>query len=278
MWYLFTIFCIILAIISYRLSKKTQKRSLHSQIIGWDKIFGTDATTVCWASVALAFVIGNIVSSNPGRKQLKSIKFQSELRVQQALGQYFADQFGQLLETGSNVLVINHVKGEADQEFHEAFMAGFILGGEKQSLEVEEEVIRLANDHLNDESKFSELLWPTAEQFDKLVDKNKKCSAVISLIGIPDGYESSRTWLKVNNGKMLLGIVSDDVYLLGGMVINEEIAACIVPKRRYTFEKLFSAEDSAEKIFSNRFYYITATNIIEIMREDRRIFKVTRRI
>ena len=278
MWYFFITLTIAMTIASYYLSK-AKKRSVHSQRLGVDKIFGSKAATVFWASSVLLIIILNSLESPPVGKNLKHIRNQSEIVTQQALGQYVAEQFSQSLTPGAKVLIIDLIKGEIDRRFHEAFIAGFSAGSKAGGISVKGEIIEFPDQAAAEESSLSEMLFLTAEMFDAIIDKHSDCSAVISLVGVPNGYETSRTWLKVNEGDILLGVVSDDVFLLGGMIINNDITACIVPKRRYSYDNVASLEASTvEEIFSQRYYYVTSSNIIGVMRQDRRIFKIQRRI
>ena len=266
-----------MSIYSYR-GTKSQKQSLHKHRLGLSKICGNDVATLLWASVALLFIAVNLVSSRPGSKKLKTNKLQSELTVQRALGKQFASKFGKSLKPNSQLLFINFVKGENDQKFHNAIVEGFETISKKMNTSLNEEIVTFTQLAPIEEARRTHELNITANQFDELIDKHPNCSAIISLVGIPDDYESSRTWSKVNNGEILLGIVADDVFLLGGMILNSEINLCIVPKRQYRFDRTFSDLDNADKIFTSRFHYISAVNIINVMRQEQRLFQVARRI
>ena len=247
-------------------------------MLGLRRIFGTDTASLCWASVALFFILVNMNYSSPGRKSQKNIRFQSELQVQRALGQYFAKQFGGPLKPGTGILLINLIKGSTGQKFHEAFIEGFRTIHKEGDFKIIEESVKLDNFTSVETSEINSKLRLDADEFDTLVEKHEDCSSIISLIGVPSDYEDSRTWIKVTNGDIRLGVVADDTFLLGGMIINSEITACVLPKRRYAFDDIFTMADNRDYIFSNRFHYITADNIIKIMKQDRRLFKVTRRI
>ena len=277
MWYFFTICSVTLSILSYRVTR-SPKQSLHRDKLGLTKIYGNDAATLWWASLALLFIIINLVSSNPGSKELKENKFQSELTVQGALGKAFATQFIKSLKSGTQILLINSVEGEGDQRFHDTFVEGFTTVSKKKDISLIEEIVRFTQLVSIDEARIARELSMSVNQFDELVDKHPNCSSIISLIGIPADYEGSRTWIKVSNGDIRLGILSDDVFLLGGMIINNEINSCIVPKRRYSFDDTFSELHNTDVIFASRYHYISAGNIIEVMRRERRLFQVTRKI
>ena len=88
----------------------------------------------------------------------------------------------------------------------------------------------------------------------------------------------SSTLVKLSNGELLFCVVGDDVYHIGDLILQKNVYCYIVPKRLYDFRIAPNSTINADELFDSRFYSITNENIFEIMRKDRRLFKIVRKI
>lgn len=241
------------------------------------KALGNEFATICWGSIALLSVVFSLYSSDMGPRKTKKNSQQLELEIQRLLGKMMANKITKEFRKDFNALVINQITGEKSKEFHNAFMTGFKSGQSGRAKNTFEEIINLERNGVNKDRQISEALIFTEERFDTIIAKYSDVAAVISLVGVPSDFESCQAWVKANNGELFIEILTDDPFWLGGMLVNREIVGCVIPKRLYEYSSTASERETPEKIFQARYWYVNSDNIIQTMRKDGRIFRVTQR-
>jgi hypothetical protein len=264
---------ILMMLVCYRLKKlRVRRRDDVSTVIG---ILGSDTTTIFFGCVVIGTVIAIILSARPGTEKQHSIKHAREITARQILGQFLGQKLAARAKKGGPVLLIDRLAGEHDQALHDAVRSGLeiTLGSDLPLQEVELLDYRSTK---KDERSQTEALRISKTQFDEIIRRHPKCRYVVSLVGLPSDFEQSSSIIKVRNKKLTLAVFTDDVYLKGDFIANGIITACVVPYPNATLQD-FDPNASLDTQFASRFIYIEASNILKVVKEHRRLFRLTRR-
>ena len=275
MLYFLLFITVYLTLISFNQSK-SRKRHLLWLNFRLDYILGTNAATIIWASSVMLIVACLAIKSSPGTAKTKQLRLDLELASQRALGHHFGARFSILAHEDSNVLIINEVASDREKKYHDAFMDGFRSGIFRHINSINEELIEREIKDPVRETSINPILNLNAREFDKIVERYDTCSTIISLIGIPQNYSGSKTWIKVASGEMLLGVLTDDVYTLGGMIFQNEITSCIIPLRRYSYDDDLEKYADPEYAFTARYLEINSENVWVTLKRHRQLFKSSR--
>ncbi|MFT5129427.1 MAG: hypothetical protein ACI8W8_003049 [Rhodothermales bacterium] len=273
MFFAFIFIGIIMMLVCYRLKKlRLRRRGEVSTMIG---VLGSDTSTVVFGCLVIGTVIAIILSARPGVETQHKIKQDREIAARQILGQYLGKKLATRAKKGGPVLLIDRVAGEQDQALHDAARSGLeaSLGSELPLEKVELVDFRSTK---KDERSQTEALRISKTQFDEIIRRHPECRYVVSLVGLPSDFDQSSSSIKVRNKKLTLAVYTDDVYLKGDFIANGTISACVVPYPNSTLPDI-NPEASLEDQFAARYIYIESSNILKVVKEHRRLFRLTRR-
>jgi hypothetical protein len=273
MFFAFIFIGIIMMLVCYRLKKlRIRERDEVSTLV---RILGSDTSSIFFGCLVVGTVIAIILSARPGTEKQHSIKQAREVQARQVLGQYLGAKLVARAKKGGPVLLIDRVAGEHDQALHDAAREGLEIGlGSELALES----VELLNFRSvkKDERNQTDALRISKTQFDEIIRRHPTCRYVVSLVGIPSDFDQSSSIIKIRNKKLTLAVFTDDVYLKGDLIANGIISCCVVPYPNNSLPVL-GAEASLEDQFAARFIYIEAKNILKVVKEHRRFFRLTRR-
>ncbi len=139
---------------------------------------------------------------------------------------------------------------------------------------IKEEFISIENKESNtiEDSSFDPDLHVDAGMIDDLVIKHEKCNIIILLTDLPGNFTGSKTWIKINEGKLLLGLLTNNLCNKGGMIFENEISACVVPRGLRSYDKQLM-NSSLEEVFALRYIDINSENVSNMLKEHRQLFQ-----
>lgn len=269
---------IVLALLSY--SQRKIEVDLLNPFARLLRVLVSAPATILWASISLVGVCLAVWHSSPGRQERKAQYLERELSAMHAVGRAFAEGFSRKAPAKSKVLVVDRANKSSAanlERYHAAFMDGFRGNLFHNIVGVRDAFIQVSSADAETELAKHQASIFAAAQLDEIIAKHDDANVLILLIGLPQDYVGSRTWVKVQEGKLVVGLYSEDIYELGAMIFSNEIAICITPKERYSYEPSAAAAADAEAFFRERFHFVTAANIFDLTREYRRLFKISRK-
>ncbi len=259
----------------------------------WDKILvnisiikplRTYSAVVFFASLTILLLILVTLSQQHGKKQHRESMISRELGFTQKLGESLGKKLSVLAPANSNAIVINRIYGKSQQEFHDEFVHGLRTGIFRNIKAVD---MNIWDPPAPTTQKYpnviSEALNMTANELDKILENYPKANIVISLVGIPSHYLGSKTWYRVSNQEILFIAVANDVYKFGEFIISREITACVMPRMLYSYDRVdlmppVETIKESDPVFEQLYYYIDASNVVQIMMQNGRLFKFERQI
>lgn len=273
--YLLLIFVSIIGTISCHRMKKSRLR--HPTVVtGLQKVLGNDTATVSGACIVLVFVLLAIVSGAPGVSKQAAERTEREHAAHRTMAHYLAKELAADIDDNAKALVLDYDDDNGTYaSYHTAALDGLKSGfGDTVEITVVKRIPRRLDDDDASATDRANALRLSKKDFDAIVKENKECSVIVSLIGLPNDYDSSVTRLQVKKNTLKFGVFQDDVYDLGVPLVSGEITACVVPKRHFSYDQLPPMDD-LDAAFDSRFIFINQKNVqkIALAKENRRLFR-----
>lgn len=279
MWYILIIACILLTVTAYikwRSASRRRRRTDESIVDRW---LGQEVSVFFAGALALLFIALSILFSDPGMKELRSLRQQRDAAWHHLVAKQLAEQLRDSLPAEAKVLLIDQRPIDNSDPYHEAIKKGLEAGFNGQATitaevyvepvqSVQPEALPIAN----------EALAPSSRQFAQWLSENQTCNVVISFVGIPADYAQSMMSYRAQNGDLVVGIYTGNVYQLGRAISQKSLHACVVPKYSYVDEELPPDLSQSAQAFDNRYLMITPENVGDIYKANRRMFKVQRAV
>jgi len=272
MWYVAIFALVGLTFVSYR-KKKLAARFPEDIKTAADAILANDATVICLASLALVMVILLIHGLAPGGTKYKMIETEKELRAYRVMGQYLAQQATLGMKKGAKTLVI----GRADNPTHKAMVEG-LKAGLPAGAEIVKQHFLAPNTVKAEEAEAAAKLGFTAAALDELIEKNEKCTLVFSFASVPLDYWQSKTFDLARSGKIRLAIYTDNVYSLGGPIIEKGITTCAFPRPGRLPDEGPTGPEDLKTAFSKRYVCVDHKSVMEVARQNKRLFHLIKQM
>jgi hypothetical protein len=276
---------IVMMLVCYRLTKATAWDNIFVNIFFIKPLRSYNAIIV-FAGLVLVLLIMMNISMEQSKKQRKETAFSREMQLTQRLGESLGKKLSVIAPAASNALVINRINDRSQQQVHNEFILGLRAGIFRNIEKIDSNLMYPPEPTtLNYPIAISEYLNIKAKDLDQIMDKYPHANVVISLVGIPKNYVGSKTWYRVTGQELIFIAVSNDVYLFGEQILNNEITACVVPRMLYSYDKMVlnalskdGKGDNEDLVFTQLYYYINASNIVKILMQNNRLFKFERKI
>jgi hypothetical protein len=112
----------------------------------------------------------------------------------------------------------------------------------------------------------------TAEQFNKLIARNRKCKAIVTLIGLPRDVANVSLWeIEDAKARPKVYLLSGEIYTLKNAIAAGYISAAVIYKRGVDYEK--PPVSDLEESFNIRYQLVTPKNVKKLAEANKGMFE-----